>query len=83
VKVAVGGQQRLEPRLAFAVGPDPRETDTRRLEPSELTAWFGGEALARVEGDGRRAGGGAEVPLWSILLVLGIAAFFLEGVLLA
>jgi hypothetical protein len=83
VKVAAGGQQRLEPRLAFAVGSDPRETDTRRLEPSELTAWFGGEALARVEGDGRRAGGGAEVPLWSILLVLGIAAFFLEGVLLA
>jgi hypothetical protein len=26
---------------------------------------------------------GRQVPLWSILLVLGIAAFFLEGLLLA
>ena len=83
VKVAAAGKERLEARLAFAVAPDPRETDTRRLEPSELTAWFGGEAVARVEGDERRAGGGAEVPLWSILLVLGVAAFFLEGILLA
>jgi hypothetical protein len=83
VKVAAAGQERLEPRLAFAVAPDARESDTRRLEPAELTAWFGGEQVARVEGETRRAGGGAQVPLWSILLVLGIAAFFLEGILLA
>jgi hypothetical protein len=82
VKVQAGGQERLEPRLAFAVVPDPRESDTRRLEPSELTAWFGGADHASVEGE-TRASRGAEVPLWSILLVLGIAAFLLEGVLLA
>jgi hypothetical protein len=84
VKVQAGGQERVEPRLAFAVAPDPRESDTRRLDPSELTAWFGGESHAKVEGDARAAaGGGREVPLWSILLVLGLAAFLLEGVLLA
>ncbi len=84
VKVAAGGQERVEPRLAFAVAPDPRESDTRRLEPSELTAWFGGESHAKVEGDARAAaGGGREVPLWSILLVLGLAAFLVEGLLLA
>jgi hypothetical protein len=82
VKVAAGGAERLEPRLAFVVSPDPRESDTRRLDPSELTAWFGGETHAKVEGQAHAAGG-KEIPLWSILLVLGLAAFFLEGVLLA
>jgi hypothetical protein len=83
VKVAAGGTERLEPRLAFAVVFDPRESDTRRLRPEELTAWLGGAAHARVEGDARAAAGGPQVPLWSILLVIGIAAFFLEGLLLA
>lgn len=84
VKVQAGGQERLEPRLAFAVSPDPRESDTRRLEPAELTAWFGGEMHAKVDGDARAAiGGGREVPLWTILLVLGLATFLLEGLLLA
>lgn len=82
VKVAVRGEERLEPRLAFAVSPDPRESDTRRLEPSELTAWFGGTQVAKVEGEAH-AGAGRELPLWSVLLVLGVAAFFLEGLLLA
>ena len=82
VKVTQGGQERVEPRLAFAVAPDPREADTRRLEPSELTAWFGGASHARVEGLAR-TGGARELPLWSILLVLGLGAFFLEGVLIA
>jgi hypothetical protein len=82
VKVRAGGQERLEPRLAFAVVPDPRESDTRRLAPAELTAWFGGAAHATVEGEAR-APRGEEVPLWSILLVLGVALFLLEGVLLA
>jgi hypothetical protein len=84
VKVLAGGQERVEPRLAFAVAPDPRESDTRRLDPRELTAWFGGEAHAKVEGDASAAAeGGRQVPLWSILLVLGLAAFLLEGALLA
>jgi hypothetical protein len=83
VKVSAGGAERIEPRLAFAVAFDPRESDTRRLRPEELTAWFGGEAHAKIEGDAQAGGTGREVPLWSILLVLGVAAFFLEGLLIA
>ena len=83
VKVKAGGEERLEPRLAFAVTPDTRESDTRRLDPAELTAWFGGASHAKVEGDARAvAGAGREVPLWSILLALGIVAFLVEGFLL-
>ena len=82
VKVSVQGEERLEPRLAFAVFPDPRESDTRRLDPAELTAWFGGEGHARVAGDARPSGG-RELPLWSVLLMLGLAAFLVEGVLIS
>jgi hypothetical protein len=78
---ATGGE-RLDPALAFAVWPDPRESDTRRLEPSELTAWFGGEAHARVAADAR-GGDGRQVPLWSWLLLLAVAAFLAEGLLVA
>jgi len=78
------GEERLEPRLAFASTTDPRESDTRRLRAGELTAWFGGEALAKVEGDASgAAGGGRQIPLWTLLLALGLAAFFLEGLLVA
>jgi hypothetical protein len=83
VKLAGAGEPRLDPRLAFAVTPEPRESDTRRVSPDELTAYFGGASHAKVEGETQVAGAGQAVPLWSILLVLGIAAFFLEGLLLA
>jgi hypothetical protein len=83
VKVSSGGVERVEPRLAFAVAFDPRESDTRRLQPDELTAWLGGAEHARVEGDAQAGGSGRQVPLWSILLLVGIVAFFVEGVLLA
>ena len=83
VKVAAGGAEKLEPRLAFPVVFDPRESDTRRLSPDELTAWLGGATHAKVEGDAQAASGGRQVPLWSLLLVLGVAAFFLEGLLIA
>lgn len=82
VKVLGRSGERLEPRLAFAVWPDPRESDTRRLAPSELTAYFGGEAVAKVAGNGEAPGGERAIPLWSMLLVLGVAAFFAEGLLL-
>jgi len=74
------GKEGLDPTLAFAVWPDPRESDMRRLEPSELTAWFGGESHARVAGD-RPTGESREIPLWSWLLVAAIAAFLAEGLL--
>ena len=78
MKVSAG-----EPRLAFAVAFDPRESDTRRLRPEELTAWLGGAAHAKVEGDAQPGGAGRQVPLWSILLVAGVALFFLEGLLIS
>ncbi|HET9555067.1 MAG TPA: hypothetical protein VFP50_19025, partial [Anaeromyxobacteraceae bacterium] len=82
VKVLEHGAEKLEPALAFAVTPDPRESDTRRLEPSELTAWFGGEAHARVEGQGGGAAATHAVPLWSVLLAVAVALFLAEGLLL-
>ena len=78
VKVSANGTERLDPSLAFAVWPDLRESDTRRLQPSELTAWFGGETHARVASD-KPGGEGRQVPLWSWLLVLALAAFLAEG----
>ena len=82
VKVRREGKEALDPTLAFAVWPDPRESDMRRLEPSELTAWFGGESHARVAGD-RPAREGRDIPLWSWLLVVAVAAFLAEGLLVA
>ncbi len=71
---------RLDPGLAFAAWPNPRESDTARLAPGELTAWFGGDALARVATGG--AGGERQFPLWSGLLALGLLAFLAESALL-
>ena len=82
VRDGATGGERMDPTLAFAVWPDPRESDTRRLEPAELTAWFGGEAVAKVATDGKPSGT-REMPLWSWLLLLAVAAFLLEGLLLA
>jgi len=81
VKVSDRGGERLDPKLAFAVWADPRESDTRRLAEGELTAWLGGAKVARVEGVGGRTTGGSAVPLWSILLLLGLAAFVGEALL--
>jgi hypothetical protein len=83
VKVTAAGAERIEPRLAFAAAFDGRESDTRRLRPDELTAWLGGAEHARVDGDAVAGGPGREVPLWTILLVAGVALFFLEGLLLS
>jgi hypothetical protein len=77
------GQRRLEPRLAFAASFDPRESDTRRLDPDELTAHLGGESHAKVEGGAQAAGAGRQVPLWTILLAMGLVAFLLEGLLVS
>ncbi len=82
VRVAERGAERLEPGLAFAVVADPRESDTRRLEPGELTAWLGGEAHAKVEGQGAAAAQVRAVPLWSILLAAAVALFLVEGLFL-
>jgi hypothetical protein len=81
VKVQDGGREKLDPKLAFAVLPDPRESDTTRLDPQELTAYFGGASHAKLATD--RPGGERQIPLWSVLLALGLVAFLAEGFLLA
>jgi len=83
VKVAERGAERIDPALAIAVVPDPRESDTRRLQPGELTAWLGGEAHAKVDGPGGPALQGQGVPLWSWLLAAAVALFLAEGLLLS
>lgn len=82
VKVEEGGRERLDPALAFAVLPDPREADTTRLDPSELTAWFGGATHARLAGGGAPRGE-RSLPLWSILLAAAVLLFLAEGALIA
>jgi hypothetical protein len=82
VKVEEGGQERLDPRLAFAAFPDPRESDTTRLDARELTAWFGGSSHARLAEQGASRGD-HRVPLWSLLLAAAVALFLAEGLLLA
>jgi hypothetical protein len=83
VRVQEGSGERLEPKLAFAVWADPRESDTRRLDPQELTAWFGGASHARIEGEASAAAGRHQIPLWTVLLALALVAFLAEGALLA
>jgi hypothetical protein len=78
VMVEDGGEPRLDPALAFAAVPDPRESDTRRIGEQELLAWFGGAEHASVAGQDQPE---RAIPLWSVLLVAALVAFFLEGVL--
>jgi hypothetical protein len=80
VKVSDAGRELLDPALAFSVVPEPRESDPRRIDQAELTAWFGGADHARLAGDPRPE---RSIPLWSILLVVALVAFFLEGVLVS
>ncbi len=82
VKVQEGGAAKVDPRLAFSVLPDPRESDTSRMDPAELTAWLGGAGHAKVAEGGPRGAGERSIPLWSILLAVAIAAFLGEGLLL-
>lgn len=73
---AAGGEE----LLAFAAVVAPEESDTRRLEPEELLVWLG-DGTAEVEqrpAERRRR----ETPLWSLLLAVGVLAFFLEGTLI-
>lgn len=74
------GGARERPELAFASWLDPEASDTRRLDPDELRALFGaGNARVQASPDAKR---GRDTPLWSLFLLLGVAAFFVEGALL-
>ncbi len=75
------------PGAAFVVVTDPRESDTTRVDPAELSAFLGldgdedasgaGGALAASAGTG-----GGDRPLWSLLIVLAAFALTAEGWLL-
>lgn len=63
----------------FTAHISPRESDTRRLDPRELRALLGGaktEVAQDPTHDRRR-----DTPLWSLLLLGGLLAFFSEGFL--
>jgi hypothetical protein len=83
VRVEEHGATRLEGGLAFAAVLDPRESDTRRLEPAALAAWLGGAAVAKLDGAPGGGATGPDLPLWSILLAVAVALFLLEAALLS
>ncbi len=63
----------------FTAQVSPRESDTRRLDPAELRALLGGKKaeIAEQPSSNRRR----DTPLWSLLLLAGLLAFFTEGYL--
>jgi hypothetical protein len=69
--------QRLE-SLSFAATLDPAASDLSRHELDALTAWFGEDLVKSASG----SGSDRRTPFWTWLLVLAVAAFFFEGVLL-
>jgi Aerotolerance regulator N-terminal len=82
VQVAQGGQApRDEPSLAFAAGPDPRESDLRRVDEAELRSALGGSGSALVAGSASEAQGPRGTPLWAPLLLLAVLALLGEGLL--
>jgi hypothetical protein len=75
------GEPTLARGLSFVVRTDPSESDTTRLEPSELAAHLGG-SIAGGNGTGLGRTGTGTRPVWSWLLVLAVAAILGEGWLL-
>ncbi len=68
------------PEMGFSVHVDPRESDLTRLEERELVAYFGeGTRTDSAGGKGQRQ---REIPAWTALLALAVAAFLVEGALL-
>ncbi len=79
--VSESGSVRDAPELAFAAVLDPVASDTRRLDPKELAAHFGGAGHSSVAGGVEGALPKTGTPLWTYLLVAALAAFIGEGVL--
>jgi aerotolerance regulator-like protein len=76
-----GVQPREEPTLTFVAVLDPRESDLRRVDESELKAQLGGAGSAQVAASAAAAQGTTGTPLWSGLLLLGALALLGEGAL--
>src|SRR5205807_1601236 len=70
-----------EPALAFVATLDPKESDLRRVDESELKAQLGGAGSAQVAASSEAAQGAHGTPLWSGLLLLGALALLGEGAL--
>ncbi len=76
-----GALTRLSAR-DFAVNVDPVESDLRRIDVDELKAWFGDENVTRRTAEGTAGQGEDGWPLWSLLLLLALACFVAECLLL-
>jgi hypothetical protein len=79
VQLANGEGKRVDSREAdIPVAFDPRESDTRRLDPNEITARYG--AIVRSDVPVTSAGF-QRLSFWMQLLVLGVAFFSAEALL--
>ena len=75
------GAVREEPSLGFVARLDPKESDLRRVDESELKAQLGGAGSAQVASTAQAAEGARGTPLWGSLFLLGILALLGEGAL--
>ena len=75
------GASHEEPSLTFVALLDPKESDLRRVDESELKAQLGGAGSAQVAASSEAAQGAHGTPLWSALLLLGALALLGEGAL--
>ena len=78
---AAGAPPREEPGLSFVARLDPKESDLRRVDESELKAQLGGAGSAQVASSAQAAEGARGTPLWGQLLLLGVLALLGEGAL--
>ena len=75
------GASHDDPSLAFVALLDPKESDLRRVDESELKAQLGGAGSAQVAASSEAAQGAHGTPLWSALLLVGALALLGEGAL--
>jgi hypothetical protein len=77
----VKGTPHEDGSLAFVATLDPKESDLRRVDESELKAQLGGAGSAQVAASSEAAQGAHGTPLWSGLLLLGALALLGGGAL--
>src|SRR5205085_10176730 len=75
------GSGKEQPASFFVATLDPKESDLRRVDESELKAQRGGAGSAQVAATSEAAQGAPGTPLWSALLLLGALALLGEGAL--
>ncbi len=80
VKTRMGRQEPVKSRgSSFVVVTDRRESDTSRLDPSELASHLRGSIAGGEEALLGGVGTGARRPAWSWFLLLAVLVFALEG----